>query len=144
MNRMSPVLLFVDTEPFTDLQDTLQLKDRTTHVIQVGSAAECLKLAMEKKIGVAVVSDQLPDISGIQLVNLLKKMKPDLEIIFTTSCHEPQKEIDARLAGILYYAVKPVDWSLLGQVIEKALTRQSEKNRFNQSVNDARYANNGF
>jgi len=121
-----PLFLIVDKEEQQDLSALLQCDKKSVQCLQVQTAADCLKTVMQKNIGVVVIDENLPDLSGLKLVSLLKKMKPEVEIIFTTDCHDPQKEIDARLAGILYYGVKPVDWTLLSQIIERALSKQNK------------------
>lgn len=120
MIKNVPIFLIVDTEKPPD--SVLRIPNSA----MVHTAADCLNTVMKKNIGVVVIDENLPDLPGLKLVCLLKRMKPEIEIIFTTSCHDPQKEIDARLAGILYYGVKPVDWTLLEQIIERALSKQSK------------------
>jgi DNA-binding NtrC family response regulator len=132
MTKTPPIFLIVDKEVqpenvIKNFSSYFHMKNQSIHCFQVHTAAECLKMMMtHKNIGVVVVDENLPDISGLTLVSLLKRMKPEVEIIFTTGCHDPQKEIDARLVGILYYGVKPVDWSLLGQIVERTLTKQNK------------------
>ncbi len=126
MNKNIPCFLIVDQEKQPVLESFFQQKSQSIHCLQVQTAADCLKTILNKNVGVVVVDENLPDLSGLTLVSLLKKMKPEIEIIFTAACHDPQKEIDARLAGILYYCVKPVDWCILIQIIEKALDKQNK------------------
>ena len=126
MAKVTPVFLVVDKEDQPEFTSLLHIKNQSVHCIHVHTAAECLKTVMTKNIGVVVIDEDLPDLSGITLVSLLKKMKPEVEIIFTTACHNPQKEIDARLAGILYYGVKPLDWTILSQIIERTLSKQNK------------------
>ena len=127
MNKNTPLFLIVDESKIPENAAFTRMKSQGVHCMQVQSAADCLKTVIQKNIGLVVVDENLPDLSGLTLVSLLKKMKPDIEIIFTTSSHNPQKEIDARLAGILYYAVKPIDWTLLTQIIERTLSNQNRK-----------------
>ena len=127
MTKSTSHFLIADKDEYQGIESLLNFKKTPANFIQVNTAADCLKLVFQKNIQMVVIDDNLPDLPGLTLVSLLKKMKPDLEIIFITPDHDAKKEIDARLAGILYYAVKPIDWTLLGEIIERALTKQNKK-----------------
>ena len=126
MTSNLPLFLIVDQEKIPDSISMIFHRQRISFH-QVFTAADCLKIVMNRNFALVVIDENLSDLPGLTLVSLLKRMKPDIEIVFTTSNHNPQKEIDARLAGILYYAVKPIDWSLLGEIIERTLSKRSPK-----------------
>ena len=126
MTKTTPIFLIVGKAVQPNLATLLHVKNQSVQCIHVESAAECLKTILKKNIRLAIIDENLPDLSGLTLVSLLKRVKPEVEIIFTTAYHDPQKEINARLAGILYYGVKPVDWALLSQIIERALIKQNK------------------
>jgi DNA-binding NtrC family response regulator len=126
MIKNTPIFLIVDKENQSGFSSLSSTNNQSIQCLQVYTAAGCLSTVMKKNVGVVLIDENLPDLSGLTLVSLLKKVKPEMEIIFTTSYHDPQKEIDARLAGILYYGVKPLDWTLLQQIIERALSKQNK------------------
>lgn len=71
---------------------------------------------------VLVIADmELSDMSGHALVERLREIDPAIPIVMTSADYRQEIEIDARKAGILYYAHKPIDYRGIEAVVAKAL-----------------------
>jgi len=115
----SPNLLFVD-----DDEAILQLlvsaaKSRGWRPVTAGSgSAACLQLNPEIK---AVVLDYgLADGDGIQVLERLRKIDPDVPVVILTGCNEAEVAVRALRAGADDYLTKPFELERLFGVIQEA------------------------
>jgi len=69
----------------------------------------------------AVINVQIPDASGFLLAPLLRAIRSDIRLVFTSNVHEATIESRARRSGAIFYAPKPVHPPLIRQVILSAL-----------------------
>jgi len=86
------------------------------------------------------VSDMmLPDVDGLDLVQRLKQLNPDSEILVVTGHGSIPKAVDAIKAGATYFLEKPVDAEGILALLAKAVERldlQVENVRLKQKLQD--------
>lgn len=82
---------------------------------------EALRLASSQKFLIAIVDIALRDMAGTALVSRLRGIDPTLAVVMTSADYRPEREVQARQAGILYYTHKPADYRVLAGVVEKLL-----------------------
>lgn len=127
---MKPCLLLVDSEPGDLKQMEETLLSHHWHTVAVGSGRAALKLDVCSFVKVAVVSMDLADMKGYQLIPRIRQMFPGVEFIVTTSDYRADAEREARKAGILTYLTKPLNYRLLRRVIQKAMDVDSRSPAF--------------
>jgi DNA-binding NarL/FixJ family response regulator len=78
----------------------------------VHSGSEALRLAQQRHIDLWVVSDQLPDMRGVDLCQMLKLRSPDAAVFVTSDAYSAQVERAAYAARATGYGVQPahLDW----------------------------------
>ena len=87
--RAAGVILCIEDEPNLLTIRQLLLSSAGYQVIGVTSGSAGLELFKEEKIDLVVTDHLLPDISGVQVANEMKRLKPDVPIILLTGLFEP-------------------------------------------------------
>jgi two-component system response regulator (stage 0 sporulation protein F) len=82
---------------------------------------DALRLALDGRLGLAIVDVALLDMSGHALAAALKEIDPDVPVLMTTADYSPELERHARRLGVLYYAQKPFDCRRIEAVVAKAV-----------------------
>jgi DNA-binding response OmpR family regulator len=90
----------------------------------VGSAEEALKQLVEIDFDVAIVDIVLPGIDGMHLLNEIKHVTPDTEVIIISGHASLETSIEAVRLGAYDYLVKPFDeldevWFTVERAFEK-------------------------
>jgi two-component system NtrC family response regulator/two-component system response regulator HydG len=60
----------------------------------------------------------LPDMSAQDLIIKLKESKPDIGIVTMTDANSSGQEKEIRTLGIVYYMIKPVDETVLKEILD--------------------------
>src|SRR5688572_75484 len=108
---MPAKILVIDDEPDIVELTRLNLLSEGYEVVTAETGTEALDLIQEGERCEIVLTDlRLPDIDGIELVNRLKELNPESEIIVVTGYGSTQKAIEATKAGAFYYIEKPVEF----------------------------------
>ena len=100
------------------LQRELQNEHRQVHAAH--SSAEALRCAQEHDLRVALVDIRLPDASGIDLMQQLRDIQPDMEVICITGHGTIGDAVEAMKLGAYDYITKPFSLEELGMVVERA------------------------
>lgn len=125
-------LLIVDDEPIA-IQGVLNGVDLKqlgfTGVFTCGSYTEAVEILSAEQIDLAILDMEMPDESGLELMEWITVNSPETETI-TLSCHD---EFDyARQAMHLHcleYVLKPARYDVLTEVLERAVKTIEEKRR---------------
>ena len=106
-----PRMLIVDDEP--DICDCLQAffsaKGFTVRCAYTGQ--EALEDLLNEPAEVMLLDIRLPDIWGIELLKLAKKLHPGVKVVMVTAVDHPQRRREAELYGAAGYITKPFDFS---------------------------------
>ncbi|MEO2092193.1 MAG: sigma-54 dependent transcriptional regulator [Gemmataceae bacterium] len=116
-----PTLLIIDDEPnvLYSLQaglETDELRVETAKTARRGLAA----LAAVAPDAV-IVDVRLPDQSGLELFDTIKRLDPHLPVIVVTAFAATETAIEAMKRGAFEYLLKPVDLHHLREVVDKAV-----------------------
>jgi PAS domain S-box-containing protein len=117
-------ILIIDDDEGTRKTLTLILKKKGFDVITAGTGEEGLKQAHGRKIAVALLDINLPDIEGIRLIAPLKEINPDLAVIMITGFASMENAMRALNEGATGYVLKPVKIDEILSKIHDALERQ--------------------
>jgi CheY-like chemotaxis protein len=112
--RSLPRVLVVEDDPSVRAYVKTVLVG-TLDVDSVGTAADALELLAEQQYAAVLVDHLLPDMSGVELIRLLKKdaETAGLPVMFFTGDASAGLEAEARDAGADDYLGKPVEPALL-------------------------------
>ncbi|HEB29850.1 MAG TPA: sigma-54-dependent Fis family transcriptional regulator [Spirochaetes bacterium] len=107
------------------------------NLTKAGYEVECVDcgeeaiLAAESKIVDLVLLDiRLPDISGLDVLEKIKKFNRDISVIMITADDAVTTGIACMKAGAYDYVIKPVDFEELKIIVEKSLETASMKSEF--------------
>ena len=118
--RIGDVLACED-HPFVQLGLNASLKETLPHLRSLrlaGSGKEALRLAQEKRPDLVIVDLGLPDMSGLELIQLLREMWTDLKILVVTSCDNPSTLLQAKRSGVVGIMQKSSSTELLAHALE--------------------------
>ena len=96
------------------------LKSEGLRVFQAENADKALGYA-DEDIDVVLSDLNLGDVSGIDLLNLWKKRKPDVQFILLTGHNSVNSAVEAIKSGAFDYVTKPVNTDELILLIKRAI-----------------------
>ena len=131
------VLLVDDEVDFVDvLADRLEARDLEVHKAHSGEAA--LALAEERTFDAIVLDMAMPLMNGIETLERLLEINPDLQVILLTGRATLEQAAAAIRIGALDLLEKPAEIDTLVAKIEMAATRRwsLEEKRIEQQVAD--------
>ncbi|WP_316897665.1 response regulator [Pseudodesulfovibrio indicus] len=126
----SPVrVLLVDDEiGFLDVL-AKRMGKRGYVVTTAGSGAEGIQVLRGNDFDVAVLDLKLEDMDGIEVLQIMKKMVPDLPVIMLTGHGSEQAAREGVKSGAFDYLLKPCDLDdLLDKIGEAAAGTASSQN----------------
>ncbi len=122
MNReMDNTILVVDDDPYVLESVTALLMQCGYSVVSCGNAEEAM--ARLREIGVdAVLTDiNMPGITGIELLEIIHDLNPDVPVILMTAYAELDMAVEALKKGAFDFIIKPYKPTYLLHSIEKAV-----------------------
>jgi DNA-binding NtrC family response regulator len=131
------VLLVDDEVDFVDvLADRLEARD--LHVFKANSGAAALALAQERTFDAIVLDMAMPGMNGIETLERLLEINPDLQVILLTGRATLEQAAAAIRTGALDLLEKPAEIDTLVAKIELAATRRwsLEEKRIEERVAD--------
>jgi len=117
-------VLVVDDEHGVRQSFYMVLKDEFT-VLLAGSGNEAIDIFSRNAVDLILLDILLPDIDGIHLLERLKEMDPNTEIIMVTAVKEIQTAVKAIKLGAYEYIIKPFVVDEVITVIHRALEKHS-------------------
>jgi CheY-like chemotaxis protein len=100
------------------LSERLQLRDMGCAVAYDGESA--LKLVKEDNPEVMIIDLKLPGISGLDVLQKVKRIRPEIEVIILTGQGSAADEEQCRRLGAFGYLQKPVNIEKLSELIKDA------------------------
>src|SRR5579864_2870855 len=118
MSRTAPQakILVVDDEPL--IRETLAeyLQQEGFQVTTCASGEEAVRVAAEQSFDVALCDVQLPGIDGIELLDRLVQLNPEMFVVLITAYATVENAVEAFQRGAHDYLMKPI---LLDEVLGK-------------------------
>ena len=113
-----PKILVVDDDGAVAkfLETALEFKGYAVAVVSSGQ--EALKWINREIFKIILLDLGLKDMSGMQVLEQIKKKNPALPVIMVTGCHEEAEARRALGLGALDYITKPVDMNYLIRVLD--------------------------
>ena len=113
------ILLIDDEKDFLDIMSE-RIRNRDMEVTTASSGKQALEL-VEKEFYDAIILDlQMPEMDGLQALERLKRINPDLQVILLTGHATVEKGVQAMKLGADDVMEKPADIQVLTEKIKKA------------------------
>ena len=121
---MSEKILLVDDEKeFLEVMSE-RMANRGMEVTTALSAKEAIEKVKSESFDAIVLDLLMPEMDGLEAIEALKKINPDLQIIFLTGNATVEKGIEAMKLGAMDLMEKPADLNSLTERIKKAKARK--------------------
>jgi PAS domain S-box-containing protein len=117
-------ILVVDDDPGTcqTIGDVLRLRGYSTKIANRGGSA--LETLSGRGVDLAILDIELPDVSGLELLQSLKKSSPSTEVIIITGHASVPTAVKAIDGSAFAYLTKPFEMDNLLSIVDKALGKQ--------------------
>jgi DNA-binding NtrC family response regulator len=123
-NGPRPHILVVDDEPAT-CQQLQRLYDSTGYTVDtVNSAEEALKRLEKRDIDLVLTDIKLPGMNGLQLIEQLQRVYPDVSVIVSTAYPAIDHALEALRCGACDYIVKPFTVNAIQQSTRATLEKR--------------------
>ncbi len=101
-------ILWADDEISMLKPHIIYLEEKGFSVVAVNSGDEALERAAEENFDIVFLDEQMPGMSGIEVLEKLKEMQPSLPVVMITKSEEESIMEDAIGSNIADYLIKPV------------------------------------
>lgn len=117
------------------------LKKQGYSVSTVNSGESAINFCDQKNFELALVDLKMPGMDGIELLERLKKINPDIQVIMMTAYGSIETAVDAMKKGAFHYLNKPINLDELNLNIKKAFDEQKIiiENRFLKQELEEKY-----
>jgi DNA-binding NtrC family response regulator len=129
-------LLVIDDDPAMLSLARFELLDRGYEVATAQCGEEALRLLESESFDLAITDLQLPDLTGIEVVKRVKECALNTEIIIITGYSSTSQAVEAIRAGAFYFVEKPLDFTELQILIEKAVERRGQAMRYHSCASN--------
>ena len=117
-------ILHVDDDPDIRLLMAGSLSEFGYTVVTAGTVAEAIQLAKEIPVSLCILDVRLPDGTGIELCQRLRKLQPGVPIVYYSAYADDAAQKEAlSLCGDAYLR-KPTSAAELEQMIAAVLTQK--------------------
>jgi putative two-component system response regulator len=114
-------VLVVDDDEFVLDSVAALLKGRGYHVTASSSATEAFAKFREIKTNVVVTDIRMPEVTGVELLDKIHALNPDIPVILMTAYAELDVAVDALKKGAFDFLTKPFEMDYLYHAVEKAV-----------------------
>lgn len=124
MPKMRVLLVDDEIELVSALQERMELRDIDADYVLSGP--EALKRVKMKAYDIAVVDVTMPEMNGLEVLENLKKIQPDIQVILLTGRATLEDSKAGLAKGAFDYLIKPVKLSRLIKLMNDALEPKNE------------------
>ena len=117
------VLLIDDEKEFLEVMSE-RMQTRDIDVTTASSARDALALVEKESYNAIILDLQMPEMDGLQALERLKAINPDLQVILLTGHATVEKGVQAMKLGATDVREKPADIQTLTEKIRKAHARK--------------------
>lgn len=119
-----PQILLVDDDEKLRTAARRVLSAEGYAVIAAASAAEALTLLGQQAVALVLSDLKLPDLDGIALLNRIRKLQPEAEVVMITGHGSVEKAVEAMRCGAYDFIEKPIESAALLKAVAKAVEKQ--------------------
>ncbi len=117
------------------------LEDAGYKTIGLAKGTEAIKTVRENPFDIIITDIRLPDVNGVEILELAKEINPDAAVIMVTGYASVETAVDAVNQGAYAYFVKPVNPEEIKTTITNALKQQRLLRENKRLVEDLQQSN---
>ena len=136
-------VLYVEDDLKIQNSMTRYLEKFFTHVESCNNGKEGLELYKKRKFDIVITDISMPQMNGIEMIELMKQQNDAQSFIITTAHYEPSYMLSAIKDGVDGYVIKPFDYEQLkhelfkvAQKIVMASENEAYKNHLSMLVDE--------
>ncbi len=107
--KLEVSILYVEDEVITRRMINGILQRRFSVVLEAKDGREGLELFRENNPDIVITDSKMPVMDGVEMSRVMKTLKPDIPIIFTSAYEEPEFIERLEEIGVRWRFVKPID-----------------------------------
>jgi two-component system NtrC family response regulator len=100
------------------------LRKKGYRTLEAGSGSDAVEAVRKEPVDLVLSDYKMPDIDGIKVLEEVKKINPEVDVVIMTAYGTIESAIEAMKAGAVDYLTKPVSLDHLELIVEKALQRR--------------------
>jgi len=101
------------------------LKKRGYAILLAANGKEALPLFQQKMIDLVITDVVMPKMDGIELLEAVKRLRPETEVIVISAQGTIEKAVQAMKLGAFDFIEKPINPRVLSLLVERALEKQT-------------------
>ena len=121
---MAKILIVDDQQSILDVL-SIMLNREGYDVVTASSGEEALEVVRMDNIDLAITDMKMMPMDGIALLEHIKKLDPEIEVIMMTAYASIQTAIDAMKKGAYEYVIKPFKIDELRLLVQRSLEQRS-------------------
>ncbi len=118
-------ILVVEDDPKVGESLRLFLKKRGFEILLASNGKEALSLFGEEVVDLVITDLVMPKMDGIELLEAVKNLKPETEVIVISAQGTIEKAVQAMKLGAFDFIEKPINPRVISLVVERALEKQT-------------------
>jgi DNA-binding NtrC family response regulator len=122
--RVRPVVLIVDDD--SGMRESFRLiLEEEYELVEAEDGQGALEAARRSQLDLVLLDVRLPDMDGLAVLERLKALDPDLEVILITAVKNVRSAVTAMKLGAFDYLTKPFEDDEVLAVVHRALERRA-------------------
>jgi len=121
MDEEKTTILVVDDDPYTLESISSLLNEHGYSVVACENAADAMAKLQENRIDVVLTDIKMPVMTGIELLEKIHNLNPEIPVILMTAFAEIDMAVDAIKKGAFDFITKPYKHEYLVYTVEKAI-----------------------
>ncbi len=118
-------ILIVEDDPRVGESLRLLLKKRGYSTFLAVNGKEALLLLQQKMIDLVITDVVMPKMDGIELLDAVKRLRPETEVIVISAQGTIEKAVQAMKLGAFDFIEKPINPRVMSTLVERALEKQT-------------------
>lgn len=123
MTIVQPTILWVDDEIALLKPHIIFLEEKGYKVLTSSNADDALDLLVENHFDIIFLDEQMPGLSGLEVLPIIKSKKPHIPVVMVTKSEEENIMEDAIGSKISDYLIKPVNPKQILLTIKKHIDK---------------------
>ena len=119
------LILIVEDDPRVGESIRLLLKKRGYETLLASNGKEALPLFRQEMVDLVITDLLMPKMDGIELLEALKSLRPETEVIVISAQGTIEKAVQAMKLGAFDFIEKPINPRVISLVVERALEKQT-------------------
>ena len=119
------IILIVEDDPTVGESLRLFLKKKGHEILLASNGKEALQLFRHEIVDLVITDVVMPKMDGIELLEAVKGLKPETEVIVISAQGTIEKAVQAMKLGAFDFIEKPINPRVISLLVERALEKQT-------------------